>query len=198
MTALCLQRTTASRNLQIRDIVHSLGNIRPEGIHFVSRNEASIMGLGQGTYFLVSELLYGGVKAVNLATGATIQVVEGDDIFVRLGIDVDFGSGYILVLGSGYEDGGADAVRIFDAATGNFVVSCIAPSDGPHLNLDMEVVGTTVFVTDAFDNTLWTIDLSQISPDSCEMVGISLPAQWFKPPSGETSFMGVGEWQFRR
>ena len=193
LVTLCLPWAFASRALQASDIVYPLRNIRPEGIHRLSRNEANLMGLGEDRHVLVSELLFGGVKAVNLANGDVTQVVQRGEARDRLGVDVNFGNGYILVLGAGFADGGADALRVYDAATGSFVTSCLAPAEQGGFMLDVEVVGNTAYVTDAVVNALWTVDLTQVSSgSSCEMVGIVLPAQWFLPRN-DVSFMAVGK-----
>ena len=55
----------------------SLGNIRPEGIHILPKDANSVMGLvGEGTFALVSDILWGSIRVVNLDTSETFTLVE--------------------------------------------------------------------------------------------------------------------------
>ena len=178
------------RDLQLADVVYDLGNIRPEGIRVLSRTEADVLNLGDGSFALVSELLFGGVKAVNLETGEITQVLPSAEFEDRIGSAVAFASGYILLLGSGNLDDGKETLRIFDGALGILVATCIIEESGSFL-IDVETVGTTAYISDAKKNILWSVDLTQVSFDVCNMVAEVVLPDAFLPASTD-DFGGGG------
>ena len=67
--------------------VWDLGNVRPEGIHILPEGA---LDLGEGTFALVTELLYGGVVAVNVDTGEITRVVNQTSFLTRAAVGIWF------------------------------------------------------------------------------------------------------------
>ena len=105
------------------EIVHVVGK-RPEGMITVP-GEAIGQEEGQ-TYALVSELFYGGINSVNLATGDVAQVVPSAGFKERgtLGMWYDSDTGIIFAAGGGAYFGTPAKMYAFDALTGDVVADC--------------------------------------------------------------------------
>jgi hypothetical protein len=85
---------SSSRRLDVG--VFDIGNIRPEGIHILPEGVPETLGLGsEGTFALVSQMLYGGVIAVNVDTGETTSVVENLGFFERAAVGLWYANGYV-------------------------------------------------------------------------------------------------------
>lgn len=84
-----LSTLAAGSDRRMAEGVLDLGNVRPEGIHILPEG-ALEQQLGEGTFALVSELLYGGVVAVNVDTGAIARVVNQTAYFARPAIGIWF------------------------------------------------------------------------------------------------------------
>jgi len=186
-----LQETTTTLVQDENALVYDIGNIRPEGIRILPKEASQKLGL-PGMYALVTELLFGGVKAVNLEMGWNLPMIPSLGANQRVGISVHYGNGYILITGGGPAGGFPASLQVFDATTGQLIISCKPPNNQGLFLMDVEIVNNVAYVTDTFSSMLWSVDLTTVTSKVCNMVGIPLPEEWFNPPTPET-FMANGK-----
>jgi len=157
------------------EIVHVVGK-RPEGMITVP-GEAIGQEEGQ-TYALVSELFYGGINSVNLATGDVAQVVPSAGFKERgtLGMWYDSDTGIIFAAGGGATFGTPAKMYAFDALTGDVVADCSPSYDNPSaLFNDVAVVDGTAYFTDSFTTTITKMDVAAAKNGDCALSYIALP-----------------------
>ena len=88
-----MMMTTIGKGKGMGDILVTqadLGNIRPEGI-----------ATGPGSLIYTSELIYGGIKSVDVVTGEVKQVVESFGAFQRAAVGLWYQDGVIFAAGGG-------------------------------------------------------------------------------------------------
>lgn len=163
--------------------VYDVGNKRPEGIHILPEGAAEIFGLENGTFALVSEFYYGGIKAVNLETGDMTQIVNSTGFGERgtIGLWYDSDNEVILAASGGAEVGenNTAAVNVFDASTGELIVECTPEGgDGGFINA-VTVIDGLAYATDSFQNSIMVLDVEKAKAQECDVSGIETPAEIF-------------------
>jgi hypothetical protein len=174
-----------------------LGNARPEGIHLLMAEEATEMGLGgDGPVALVTEILYGGVKAVHLDSGLVTQVVPSANDFSRRGLGLNYAEGLIIVAGGGKAGGApSPALHVFAGDTGELVMSCDVLEEDSLLN-DIAIFNDRVFITDSVLNKLWFIAFADLTSSNCSFGHYELDEALFKSP-GEGMYMANGTYEYK-
>ena len=182
-------------SLQLIDgapVVYDIGNIRPEGIHVLPDGAAETMGLASnGTFALVSEFYYGGIKALDLDTGNITQIVNSTSYGERGTIGLWFDSGVILACSGGAFVGpnNTAAINVFDAVSGELIVECLPEGNGTFLN-DVTVINGTAYATDSFQNSIMVMDVEKAKAGECDVSAIETPADIFL---SETQWSANGE-----
>jgi hypothetical protein len=146
-----------------------LGNIRPEGITE-----------GPGTLMYTSELLYGGVKSVDVVTGEVKQVVESFGFLERNAVGLTFAEDVIWVAGGGAAFGIPAALYVYDPHTGADIAACVVPEAG-FLN-DLIPYEGTLYVTDSITPNLWLFDVHSALEGNCVYESMSLPDDFAGSP----------------
>jgi len=160
--------------------VYDIGNIRPEGIYVLPEGAAGTMGLGDGTWALVSEFYYGGVKAVDLETGNITQIVSSAGFGERATIGLWYDDGIILAC-SGGEFVGPNitaAVNVFDAVSGELLAECVPEGGGIFMN-DVTVINGLAYATDSFQNSVMVMELESAKAGECIVSAIETPEEIF-------------------
>jgi len=173
--AACLTLTDAAVG------IYDIGNIRPEGIHVLPDGAAELMGLGEGDFAIVSELFYGGIKAVNLNTGEVTQIVDSVGFRERSTVGLWYDDGVILAAGGGpntLSEESAAVVHVFDAVTGEILINCVPDGGGVFFN-DVTVIDGTAYATDSFQNRIMTLDVESAKNGVCVLSSIETPAEVF-------------------
>ena len=153
--------TQEHRQLDGHETIYEVGNVRTESMHLLTMEESQEIGLsGTGPFVLISELLYQGIKAMDLANGNVTQLVPSQLTFARSGLGIQYANGMILVAGGGPRSGVKAAIYAFDGTTGELMASCTA-SDGFFLN-DLVVRDDRVYVTDGYVNKLFYTSLADL------------------------------------
>ena len=146
-----------------------LGNKRPEGITRGPDED----------YMFVTEMLYGGIKAVNVVTGEIQQVVPSYGFLERGAYGVIYHEGALFVAGGGIPDGTPVMMYVYDAATGEEIASCSPDGDGYYLLNDVAILGDYAYVTDSFYNKLMKVDVAAALEGNCVVSSIETPAEYF-------------------
>lgn len=160
-------RESASKERRIVSQV-SLGNIRPEGVTE-----------GPGSTVFVSELLFGGVRKVDLETGEVEQVVESPGFATRGSNGLWYSHGAIWVAGTGPGSGFPldAAVYVYDANSGEEIAACTFEGGG-FVN-DVVVAGDTLFATDSTLPAIYTLNVDAALNGECLTGTIDLPPDVF-------------------
>ena len=145
-----------------------LGAIRPEGVT-----------AGPGDILYVSELFYGGVKAVNVVTGEVSQAVPSAGYFVRAAIGLWYAADAMFVAGGGSVFGVPAAVYVYGASDGSELAAC-TPNGAGFLN-DLIVYEGTLYVTDSLLAQLFVFDVSALLDGKCDYSTIALPNSFTGP-----------------
>ena len=172
----------ACRHVSAQDTVFDIGNIRPEGIHVV--DDGADVGLEAGVaHALVSEFYYGGIKAVNLESGNVTQIVDSQSFGQAGTVGLWYDSGVILAAGGGAFVGESveAALHVFDAITGEEIVTCV-PQDGGTFMNDVTVLDGTAYVTDSFSNRIMTVDMELVKNGVCDVSFVETDASVFMIP----------------
>ena len=193
LLACCWAHQPSIRSLQATPI--DLGNKRPEGVHALSDRDVQELGLDPTeSYIIVSELLYGGVRLVNVDTGIVTQLVPSANASERFGLGLAYVPTVELVVmaGGGPFIGAPPAsVNVFNATTGDLVATCVDEAGG--LMNDVAVVDDLAFVTNSFVNNIWQINITEVAQEGvCNVTTIDLfPEENFvtenQPESNGTS-----------
>jgi hypothetical protein len=146
----------------------SLGNKRPEGIT-----------RGPGDTMFVSEMLYGGIKKVNVLTGEIEQVVPSYGYKERGAYGVIQHGDALFVAGGGIPDGTPTKLYVYDADTGEEIVSC-DPAWYAFLLNDVAILGKKAYVTDSYYNTLMVVDVAKALEGKCDVSSLRTPGDIFK------------------
>ena len=139
-----------------------LGNIRPEGV-----------AAGPGSLMYTSELLFGGIKSVDVVTGQVTQVVPSFGFGVRAALGLWYAEGVIYAGGAGELFGPPAAVHAYDAHTGQEIVTC-TPASAVFVNDVIEYNGY-LFATDSFLNEVLVFDVGAMLHGDCSYNVIVLP-----------------------
>lgn len=160
--------------------VHDIGNIRPEGIHVLSAEAAETMGLGEGTFALISEFYYGGIKAVNLETGNVTQIVNSTSFGERGTIGLWYEDGMILAASGGafVGENATAGLLVFDAVNGELLAECLPEVEGKFIN-DVTVINGLAYATDSFQNSIMVLELESAAKGECIVSAIETPAEIF-------------------
>jgi len=184
------------RKLQDDEIVIDVGNIRPEGTHALSAQDVAELGLDpSGSYMLVSEFFYGGIKVVNVENGDIVQAVPSAAFQERGGLGVSYGDGYFLSAGAGPILDLPFEVYIYDPSSGDLVGTCTPPDDVQDLGFfnDFEVDGSIAYVTDSTFARLWQFNISEAAAGNCEMMYQDLDEEVFLG-TDDMPIRSNGEW----
>lgn len=152
----------------------NLGSRRPEGVALDSES---------GSLF-VSELVFGGIRKVNLFTGEVTQLVDssrfasGEAFQQRAAGGMHYAHGAIWAAGVGVPFGLPATLYVYDALTGADIVQC--PIAGAGFINDVTESEGTVYATDSLVNVLWTFDVDAALAGECTVKGYTLPAHLFQ------------------
>lgn len=134
----------------------------------------------------VTEMLFGGVKKVNILTGEIVQVVPSYGFRERGAYGIAYYEDYLFVAGGGVPDGTSAMLYVYDAKTGEEVVAC-SPNGDAYLLNDVAIVGDYAYVTDSFYNKIMVMDVEVALEASCDGIfSIETPAEYFL--ADKTSF----------
>ena len=149
--------------------VISLGNIRPEGIT-----------TGEGSNVYVTNILYGGVRKVDVMTNETTEIVPNVGYFERVVLGLQYDDGYLFVCGSGPAFGANESiVYVFDAENGEEVAACTSIDTPGQLWNDITILDGTGYITDSRLSVLYTLDVEAAKDGECVVGTIDLPEQFF-------------------
>lgn len=146
----------------------SLGNKRPEGI-----------AKGPGDYMFVTEMLYGGVKKVNVLTGEVEQVVPSYGFLERGASGVTYYENALFVAGGGSPIGTPVMLYVYNAETGEEIASCAPVGNEYHMLTDVTIVGDSVYVTDSRLNKLMVVNVKAAMDGDCVVEYVETPAEYF-------------------
>lgn len=159
--------------------VVDIGNIRPEGI---------TTGPSEDVYY-VSELLFGGVKEVDLSGDEPVvsQVVPSFGFAARgaIGLAYDDETGLILVAGGGTAVGLPGTGAYAYSTDGSEVAACQPDESFGFIN-DAVVRDGKAYFTDSFSNQLYVLDMAALVNGECEASTVVLP-DVFIPAGGFTA-----------
>jgi hypothetical protein len=175
--------------------VFEIGNDRPEGIHILPDRAAE--GIFPGApVAIISRVVYGGVTAMNLATGETKSVVPSLGFYERNMWGLWYTDGAIFAAGGGPGVGvTAAALHVFDLASGDLIVSC-APADdhvASFLN-DVTVLDGIAYLTDSEVNRIMTVDVAEALQGNCVVSSIETPDYFIALEPGHVDFRANGTW----
>lgn len=145
----------------------SLGNKRPEGLT-----------RGPGNTIFVSEMLFGGIKEVNVITGEIKQVVPSFGFKERGAHGIIESGGKLFVAGGGGSDGTPPKFYVYDAVTGAEIAACDPEGDASLLN-DIAIVGDYAYLTDSFYNKLMVVNIPKALEGICDVFSIRTPEEYF-------------------
>jgi len=146
----------------------SLGNKRPEGI----------TQSPDGNSMFVTEMLYGGVKKVDILTGEIEQIVPSYGFLERGAYGILYHNDALFVAGGGVPDGTPVMLYLYDAETGEEIAACAPVGDAYLLN-DVAILGNYAYVTDSYYNKLMVVDVEAALAGSCDVFSIKLPSEYF-------------------
>ena len=124
--ATVLATTATVVNAAVQELI-PVGNRRPEAIAILPDGEAAKLGLGDGTYGLVSEYYFGGVIAVNLEDGSVSQLIPSTEFGERSMLGLAYKDGVIFAANGGprfVHQNLPPAVYALNGATGETIVNC--------------------------------------------------------------------------
>jgi DNA-binding beta-propeller fold protein YncE len=163
----------------------SLGNIRPEGIT-----------AGPDGIMYITNLFYGGIRRLDVATGTVAGLVPDGPYFAKLAIGLAYyaDGDALIVAGAGSRVGLIGNVTVYDAASGIELIAC-GPSDddGPadFLN-DVTMIDDIAYVTDSGRNRLMTMNVTAaLVAGECDVGSVVLPEADFTP-ANEGDFIANG------
>ena len=166
---------------------YSLGNRRPEGI---------TAGEDDSTVY-VSEFLYGGIKRINVTSGAMEQIVSSYGYLERPIGGLVYYNNTLVAAGLGAMfDANQAKLYVHDATTGNEIVSCTPPVNVGVIN-DVTIMDDIAYATDGRINQLIVMDMHDAIAGKCSITSIQLPAnEFFSDDAGEiraagTSYVGM-------
>jgi hypothetical protein len=142
---------------------------------------ADTIGLeGEGTFALVSEFYYGGIKAVNLDTGDVTQIVNSTAFGERGTIGLWYDDGLILACSGGDFVGpnNTAALNVFDAVSGELLAECVPEVEGKFMN-DVTVINGLAYATDSFQNSIMVLELESVKAGTCVVDSIETPEEIF-------------------
>lgn len=148
--------------------VFSIGNIRPEGIT-----------AGDGSELFFTNLLFGGVRRLDLSTNEITEVVPNVGYFDLPALGIAYDDGFLFVAGAGpgiTDNLNQTIAYVYNAESGDHVVACTA--DGNLWN-DITIYDGTAYITDSRLNLLYTLDVNAAKQGECEVGAIDLPAAFF-------------------
>lgn len=160
----------------------SLGNKRPEGIT-----------RGPDNYMYVTEMLFGGVKKVNVLTGEVEQVVPSYGFRERGAYGIVQYENALFVAGGGVSDGTPLMVYVYDAEKGKEIAACAPEGDDWYLLNGIAILGDYVFVTDSFCNKLLVMDIAAALKGTCNVFSIRTPSEYFLADPPESFPRANGE-----
>jgi hypothetical protein len=142
-----------------------LGNKRPIGI-----------ARGPDDTMYVTEMLYGGVKKVNILNGEVVQVVPPYGFRERGARGIVLEQDHLFVAGGGVPDGTPLMMYVYDAYNGEEITSCAPPgSDDWYLLNDIAIHGDYAYVTDPYYNKLLVMDVAAALKGTCNVSSIKTP-----------------------
>ena len=123
----------------------SLGHIRPAGIT-----------QGEGSTLYVTNVLFGGVRKVDVTNGTVTEVVPNGAHLDRTAVAIAYHNGALFVAGGTGSAtlGSVGAVYVYDAATGRELVSCSPGSVAASFLNGIAIVGAVAYATDPQRNRL--------------------------------------------
>lgn len=142
---------------------------RPEGI-----------ANGPGSTLLVSQILSGKVLAIDAVTGDTKEAVGEQTNRQAWGLWHDEDQNVILVAGGGPSfGGGVPEVYVYDAGTGQTLVTCtpMAPEKnefGSFMN-DVTVRDAVAYITDSHYGKIMAMDVAMAKTGTCSVWEVDLP-----------------------
>jgi hypothetical protein len=179
-TTLLLSFAFAFSVADAEPTVYDLGNVRPEGIHILPADAAETIFPG-APVAIISQVVYGGITAMNLDTGETQSIVPSLNFYDRLVWGLWYTEGAIFAAGGGPGVGFPDAaLNVFDLASGDLIVSC-APADdhvASFLN-DVTVLDGIAYVSDSEVNRIMTVDVAEAVLGNCVVGFIETPDDIF-------------------
>jgi hypothetical protein len=148
-------------------MTYSLGNRRPEGIT-----------AGTDSIVFVSELLFGGVKSVNVTSGAVDQIVPSYGYMERPAAGLWSYKDSIVVTGLGPMFGVDARLYVHSTKTGELLASCL-PDIGGGLLSDVTVMDGIAYATDSRINQIVAMDMEDAIAGKCSVSTIILPSNEF-------------------
>lgn len=146
----------------------SLGNKRPKGIT-----------KGSDGYMYVTEMLYGGIKKVNVLTGDVEQLVSSGEYLARGAYGIVEHQDALFVAGGGVPNGTPLMVYVYDTTSGEEIAACAPEDDGWYLLNDIAILGDYAYVTDSYYNKIMVLNVTAALNGTCESFAIKTPSHLF-------------------
>ena len=162
----------------------TVGNDRPEGIHFLKDDEPAVFGLptdaGQ-VYALTSEIYYGGINAINVVDGTVTEILPSPGFGVRSTVGILYDDGVLYAAGGGPLVSVEAAFRAFEASTGTLLAECLIPGNSSSFINDVAVMDGLAYITDSFRSELLVYDTADLKNGVCNPTTIVLESPF--PPT---------------
>jgi sugar lactone lactonase YvrE len=173
----------AKKGMEPKSIMESidLGNRRPEGIASAA---------AEAPYVYTSEVLFGGIKKVNLETGEYEQIVKPYGYFERAALGLAYYKGAIFAAGAGPQLGIPGLLYVYDSVTGEEIAACAPAGNSFFLN-DVTVYKGKAYVTDSGINSISVVDADAALKGECIVSSIELPEALFFDTSGAILANGI-------
>lgn len=134
-----------------------------------ARPEGSAPGPTDDTVY-ISEVILGGVKLLNIETGEEQQVVPSNPSRAAVGLATFENA--IFVAGGGEPLFATPSIHVYDAVTGEDIVSCFP--DGALFVNDLAIVGGYLYATCSINPVLMKFDVGALLAGECVMESIPL------------------------
>jgi hypothetical protein len=142
----------------------------------------------------ISELYFGGIYKLNMTSGMVDHLVPSFDFFQRPSAGLAYSRNTLFVAGLGPAFGVDAAIHVYNAESGDQMVSCEPPFSTGQI-LDITIVGDTAYATDSFLNQLIAMNVDDAIHGICNITSIFLPFNSFLSDDVGNVELGTGQYQ---